>query len=290
MVDFFARNEANALLVIRKVRVSLDSFNSEHWFIAAVLSRVLIVVLAVIFNCLIVDHFPGADVPIFEINIGATPPVKLLLLKNVLKAFTKWDSAYYLQIARDGKYVIDQQLAFFPLYPFLIRLTSFTLHRMASLYVRIQSTALTLLVYFLSSSYSSENIISMKIRLENVADKYITAIPENPADALIVISAILVCNISFILSVGILRQILIEIIKENEFLMNFDFEMMTVDEERKEESSCSTRDESSVPRIASNEKSGRLICDSKRRSRLVDMAVLSYICNPANIFFSSAYT
>jgi Mannosyltransferase (PIG-V) len=282
-----AKDQTIVGFVIQKVRLTSDLFDSNNWFSAAILSRLTIVVLSVISNLIIRDHFPGEDVSAFEIDIGGAPTLHLLLFQKALNSFAKWDSAYYLQIAKDGKYVIDQQLAFFPLYPFLIRLTAYTLHRMMSLYVHMQSRAMTLLAYFLSSSYSSENMIAMKIRLGNVAE----AIPENPSDVLIVISAVLISNVCFILSVGILRQILIKIVDENEFLMSFGGEMMTVEERRKEESSCSITGKCSVPDVRSSSKeNGKIRSDSKRRSKLVDVAVLCYIFNPANIFFSTAYT
>jgi Mannosyltransferase (PIG-V) len=281
------RDQTIVGFVIQKVRLTSDSFDSKYWFSAAILSRLTIVVLAVISNLIIRDHFPGDDVSAFPIDIGGAPTLHLLLLQSALNSFAKWDSAYYLQIAKHGKYVIDQQLAFFPLYPFLIRRTAYTLHRMVSLYVHMQSRAMTLLVYFLSSSYSSESIIAMKIRLGNVAED----IPDNPSDILIVISAVLISNICFILSVGILRQILIMIVQDNEFLMSFSLEMMTVEERRKEESSCTLSGECSVPGVrSSSEGNRRISSNSKRRSQLVDVAVLCYIFNPANIFFSTAYT
>ena len=281
-----AKDQTIVGFVIQKLRLTSDSFDSKCWFSAAILSRLTTVVLAVTSNLIIRDHFPGDDVSAFPIDIGGAPTLHLLLLQSTLNSFAKWDSAYYLQTAKDGKYVIDQQLAFFPLYPFLIRLTAYTLHRMVSLYVHMQSRAMTLLVYFLSSSYSSENIIAMKVRLGNVAE----AIPENPSDILIVISAVLISNVCFILSVGILRQLLIKIVQENEFLMSFSSEMITVEERRKEESSCTLSGECSVPRMRSSKEKGRISSNLKRRSKLVDVAVLCYIFNPANIFFSTAYT
>lgn len=273
--------------VIQRVRLTSDSFDSKYWFSAAILSRLTIVVLSVISNLIIRDHFPGDDVSAFPIDIGGAPTPHLLLVQSTLNSFAKWDSAYYLQIAKDGKYVMDQQLAFFPLYPFLIQLTVYTLHRMVSLYVHMQSGAMTLLVYFLSSSYSTENIIAMKVRLGIVAE----AIPGNPSDVLIVISAVLISNVCFILSVGILRQILIKIMQENKFLMSFSSEMMAVEERRKEKSSCSLSGECSVPGVRrSSKENWRGNSNSKQRSKLVDTAVLCYIFNPANIFFSTAYT
>ena len=286
----FATCKTIAGVVTSKVRLALEIFGSSYWLGGAILSRLIIVVFSVISNLLIVDHFPGADVSAFAINISKVSPFKASLIRSALKSFSKWDSAYYLQIAKDGKYVIDQQLAFFPLYPFLIRLTSHTLHRVASNYAHFQSGAMTLLVFLLSGSYSTESIIAMKIRLGNVADEYSTAFSDNPSDALTVISGVLLSNVCFILSVGILRQIMMKIVHENEFLMNFDSATMIVEEKRQNELSHAISSECSVSEIKSSKEAGTVISPQKQRMRLVDTAVLCYICNPANIFFSTVYT
>ena len=179
----FATCKTIAGVVTSKVRLALEIFGSSYWLGGAILSRLIIVVFSVISNLLIVDHFPGADVSAFAINISKVSPFKASLIRSALKSFSKWDSAYYLQIAKDGKYVIDQQLAFFPLYPFLIRLTSHTLHRVVSNYAHFQSGAMTLLVFLLSGSYSTESIIADERAAEALeTPAELTPPPMTPAD------------------------------------------------------------------------------------------------------------
>jgi phosphatidylinositol glycan class V len=81
-----------------------------------VLSRLVIVLLCIIADIIFTDH-NAQDITLF--NYQSTS----ILTNKLLKPFTKWDSAYYLNIARDG-YTKEQELAFFPLFPLTIRILS----------------------------------------------------------------------------------------------------------------------------------------------------------------------
>ena len=162
----------------------------------ATLSRCCLLLLIVFADIFLPDHFPGDDVATFGRSNGST---------NVaMMAFTKWDAAYYLQLAKAGSYPTHQTLAFYPTYPYLIRQISL----------------------WLSTYFSS-------------------------TDNLYVIAAVVISNVSFILSVVMLKQILQELLRTS-----------------------TTTTSSVVP----------------KDTRLVRHAVLCYIWNPANVFFTTAYT
>ena len=162
----------------------------------AALSRCFLLLLIVFADFLLPDHLPGDDVATFgHSNVS----------ENVaMMAFTKWDAAYYLQLAKTGSYPTHQTLAFYPTYPYLIR----------QIFV------------WLSTYFSS-------------------------TDNLYIVAAVIISNVSFILSVVMLKLILQELLL----------------------TSTSTTS-SIVP----------------KDTRLVRVAVLCYIWNPANVFFTTAYT
>lgn len=92
---------------------------SNIWYLA-VFSRLSVLVLQYVFNALIPDH-QARDVFISpslqdkdETNIGYA-------VTNFLGGFLRWDAQYYLHIYRYG-YTYENTLAFFPLYPIILRL------------------------------------------------------------------------------------------------------------------------------------------------------------------------
>ena len=156
----------------------------------AALSRCCLLLMIVLADFLLPNHFPGDDVATFGHSNAA------------MVAFTKWDAAYYLQLAKIGSYPTRQMLAFYPTYPYLIR-----------------QIATWFSTYFDSS------------------------------DHLYIIAAVIISNVSFIWSVVMLKQILQE-------LVLLPLSSTTVSKD----------------------------------TRLVRYAVLCYIWNPANVFFTTAYT
>lgn len=162
----------------------------------AALSRCCLLLLIILADFFLPDHSPGDDVATFGRSNSSG--------NAAMMAFTKWDAAYYLQLAKTGSYPTHQTLAFYATYPYLIRQVT---------------------TWFLTYFDSSDN-------------QYI-------------IAAVIISNVSFILSVVMLKHLLQEL------------------------TSSPTSTTSSMV---------------SKDSRLVRYAVLCYIWNPANIFFTTAYT
>ena len=55
-------------------------------------------------------------------------------LEKIFGGFGKWDAVYFLKIAEQG-YKYEQYMAFFPFYPWLLRILARTLHRMLQYFV-----------------------------------------------------------------------------------------------------------------------------------------------------------
>ncbi|PVU91328.1 hypothetical protein BB559_004183 [Furculomyces boomerangus] len=81
--------------------------------LAALLSRILIFVIALASNVFVEDYDSSFDT-LFE------PETKIpKIIRSIAKVFTRWDSFYFINIAQKG-YIHEQQNAFFPMYPLLI--------------------------------------------------------------------------------------------------------------------------------------------------------------------------
>ena len=72
------------------------------------------------------------------------------LLSRTFGGFTNWDSVYFLKIAEEG-YLYEQYMAFFPLYPMMIRLISDALIRIP-IFGENQRTLLLLCGWIISNS------------------------------------------------------------------------------------------------------------------------------------------
>lgn len=88
---------------------------SRGVFLRASLSRVLVVLLAVLAHLALPEHEASG-----ALQVRAAPTCRLAPL---LGAFTRWDAAHFLAAARDG-WTCEQRFAFFPLYPLLVRVLS----------------------------------------------------------------------------------------------------------------------------------------------------------------------
>ena len=75
-------------------------------------------IIAVLCAFYIAPYSPNTD-----LFLEAYPSTTTLdnTVRRLLAPFARWDSIYFLKIAHDG-YQFEQQHAFFPLYPMLIRL------------------------------------------------------------------------------------------------------------------------------------------------------------------------
>lgn len=90
----------------------------------ALVSRILLIIVQLIFNHLIPDHNAG----VFESPYDKTKiSFGDALIEFLFGGFRRWDAQYYLHIAEYG-YTYENTVAFYPLYPFFINfLTNFLL-------------------------------------------------------------------------------------------------------------------------------------------------------------------
>jgi len=96
----------------RRVERAIDARTHAHVAALACLSRLSVLMLAVASDLLLPDHTPsGALLASFDADCGAAA---------VLRPFTRWDSAHFLNVAQHG-WRDDWNFAFFPLYPMLLR-------------------------------------------------------------------------------------------------------------------------------------------------------------------------
>lgn len=104
------------------------------WF--AITTRIIILILQVIFNVLIPDHHADA----FKRPLDSAEKVSFWdrIINFLFNGLTRWDGEYFLHIARYG-YTYENTLAFYPLYPAMIRTIAVTLTKIFPLF-NIQST------------------------------------------------------------------------------------------------------------------------------------------------------
>jgi hypothetical protein len=259
-------------------------------------------------STLISDHNPGDDVAVFSTSISSSHHT----IHQIFGSFTKWDSAYYLLIAKDGFYATEQLLAFFPLYPFCVQKLAEMIKQLSHLF------------QFL----------------------------EGEKEMYVVFSAVMFSNICFILSVFVLKSLLTNLVLKSPFLhddqaryignrnnMYYSTDLNNSDHSKdgndisnNGDISCIIRDnnrnkilsgsktaeelkidhncsDSSVEyngivnkdmRIENkdlnaidfndNEKNEIKKMNHESVKELVDLAVVFYLCNPATVFFCTAYT
>lgn len=108
----------------------------------ALLSRLLVIFIQVISNYLIPDHDAGVFLAPRE---PQAPPGKLDSVVNVLfGGLHRWDAQYFLHISEHG-YSYENTLAFFPLFPFVIKIVTSMLGG-TSPYLTYRELSLTLAV------------------------------------------------------------------------------------------------------------------------------------------------
>lgn len=87
------------------------------WF--AIISRLTIFLLQIIFNALIPDHCADAFKRPLDLTEKISPWDQVIYF--LFNGLTHWDGEYFLHIARYG-YTYENTLAFYPLYPTMIRI------------------------------------------------------------------------------------------------------------------------------------------------------------------------
>lgn len=92
------------------------------WF--AITTRTALLILQVIFNVLIPDHHADA----FKRPLDSAEKVSVWdqIINYLFNGLTRWDGEYFLHIARYG-YTYENTLAFYPLYPAMIRIIAVVL-------------------------------------------------------------------------------------------------------------------------------------------------------------------
>ncbi|XP_067928703.1 GPI mannosyltransferase 2-like [Watersipora subatra] len=89
----------------------------------SLLSRIVLFILQVVFNNLIHDHISSDafDPPAVTNKTGLADD----LIEFTLSGFRRWDAIYMLHIAEHG-YIYEHTMAFFPAFPFTVRVVGFT--------------------------------------------------------------------------------------------------------------------------------------------------------------------
>lgn len=90
----------------------------------AIFSRCLVIVLQLISNLLVPDH--DAGVFISPADKAASQTTCDSIIETVFGGFRRWDAQYFLHIAEHG-YTYENTLAFYPLYPFCVRYSTYLL-------------------------------------------------------------------------------------------------------------------------------------------------------------------
>ncbi|XP_031572995.1 GPI mannosyltransferase 2-like [Actinia tenebrosa] len=130
----------------------------------AFLSRVLILFLQVIFNFLVNDYDSSSTI------VRNTTKSLDKAVIFIFDGFQKWDSVYFLQIAKDG-YQYEQYMAFFPLYPWLVRAISLPIHMVLGKFISIGSILLVVGWMVSCACFSLAAVFLYKLSLQVMKDK-----------------------------------------------------------------------------------------------------------------------
>lgn len=95
---------------------------TTSWYIVrlAITSRIFIIFLQWLSNCLIPDHDAGVFLAPKSLERNHSLCDKII--ETSLGGFHRWDAQYFLHIAEHG-YTYENTLAFYPLFPFIVRHT-----------------------------------------------------------------------------------------------------------------------------------------------------------------------
>ncbi|KAL5007597.1 hypothetical protein ScPMuIL_016403 [Solemya velum] len=91
--------------------------------VVALYSRLLILMLQVVFNLLVPDH----DAGVFNPPADATSSFSDGIVDVIFSGFRRWDAVYFLHISQFG-YTYENCLAFFPLFPLTTKIVSLVLN------------------------------------------------------------------------------------------------------------------------------------------------------------------
>lgn len=110
----------------------------------ALSSRLMVLAVQLVSNCIVTDHKPDVfrmPMPLEEYTKGPVPWLDKLVV-GCLNGLRHWDGEYFLHIA-NNLYTYENTLAFYPLYPTMVRYLAMACQ---SLYVPLSLQSITLLV------------------------------------------------------------------------------------------------------------------------------------------------
>ncbi|XP_045176136.2 GPI mannosyltransferase 2-like [Mercenaria mercenaria] len=87
-----------------------------------IISRLAVILLQIVFNAILPDHDAGA----FNPGQQKHSTISDHIVSFLLGGFKRWDGIYYTHIAEHG-YTYENTLAFFPLFPVVVRVTANTI-------------------------------------------------------------------------------------------------------------------------------------------------------------------
>ncbi|KOX76242.1 GPI mannosyltransferase 2 [Melipona quadrifasciata] len=150
------------------------------WF--AIISRIIVLSLQFIFNLLCPDH----DADAFKSPTDKSEQVSLYdsLITILFGGLARWDGEYFLHIAKYG-YTYENTLAFYPLYPLLIRIISVPIKKIFFV-LNIHSSVLIAamlvnVICFVKSAVIFYDLSKAVLKTTNVAYKAAILYCINPA-------------------------------------------------------------------------------------------------------------
>uniref|UniRef100_A0A1B6DKS1 GPI mannosyltransferase 2 n=1 Tax=Clastoptera arizonana TaxID=38151 RepID=A0A1B6DKS1_9HEMI len=154
----------------------------KNIFWLALNSRIFALTLSSLSNVVVPDHDPV----VFKTpQLNETKSVLDHLIEFLFQGLTRWDAQYFLHISQHG-YSYENTLAFFPLYPLLIKLFASILYFILSSFISFYSSIvvsafLINLVFFIKSSVILYDITLLIFKNKEIAYKTAVFYCLNPA-------------------------------------------------------------------------------------------------------------
>lgn len=151
-----------------------------YWF--ALTSRIIVLVLQFVFNTLCPDHEADA----FKRPIDLLEKTSLCdtVIEYLFGGLARWDGEHFLHIAKYG-YTYESSLAFYPLYPLLIRIVSVPIRRiffvLNSRSAMLVAAVLINVVCFIKSAVIFYDLSRAVLKKSNIAYKAAVLYCINPA-------------------------------------------------------------------------------------------------------------
>jgi hypothetical protein len=94
---------------------------SKQVLLVSILSRLFVVIWAIIAKSLGTEYDTSGSILLKKPSLDHDDGTQESWKTMILSPFTSWDAVYFISIAERG-YVYEQEFAFLPTYPFLLRL------------------------------------------------------------------------------------------------------------------------------------------------------------------------